>query len=119
VLTAMVRIALGRQIVQEINGVAPELPVYTLDPQLERVLQDSVGGGAGAIEPNLAERMQRSLGEVVRRQEMVGDPAVLLVPGTVRTMLARMARHAIPGLHVLAYHEVPEDKRLRVMSAVG
>ena len=42
-----------------------------------------------------------------------------LVPGTVRALLARMARHAIPGLHVLAYHEVPEDKRLRVMSAVG
>ncbi|MFN7551572.1 MAG: flagellar biosynthesis protein FlhA, partial [Pseudomonadota bacterium] len=118
-LTAMVRIALGRQIVQEINGVGAELPVYTLDPQLERVLQDSVGGGAGGIEPNLAERMQRSLGEVVRRQEMVGDPAVLLVPGTVRALLARMARHAIPGLHVLAYHEVPEDKRLRVLSAVG
>jgi flagellar biosynthesis protein FlhA len=118
-LTAMVRVALGRQIVQEINGVAAELPVYTLDPQLERVLQESVGGGAGAIEPNLAERMQRSLGEVVRRQEMVGDPAVLLVPGSVRSLLARMARHAIPGLHVLAYHEVPEDKRLRVMSAVG
>jgi flagellar biosynthesis protein FlhA len=118
-LTAMVRVALGRQIVQEINGVGAELPVYTLDPQLERVLQESVGGGAGAIEPNLAERMQRSLGEVVRRQEMVGDPAVLLVPGTVRALLARMARHAIPGLHVLAYHEVPEDKRLRVMSAVG
>ncbi len=118
-LTAMVRVALGRQIVQEINGVGSELPVYTLDPQLERVLQDSVGGGSGAIEPNLADRMQRSLSEVVRRQEMTGDPAVLLVPGTVRSLLARMARHAIPGLHVLAYHEVPEDKRLRVMSAVG
>jgi flagellar biosynthesis protein FlhA len=118
-LTAMVRVALGRQIVQEINGVGAELPVFTLDPQLERVLQESVGGGAGAIEPNLAERMQRSLADVVRRQEMVGDPAVLLVPGTVRALLARMARHAIPGLHVLAYHEVPEDKRLRVMNAVG
>jgi flagellar biosynthesis protein FlhA len=118
-LTAMVRVALGRQIVQEINGIGAELPVFTLDPQLERVLQESVGGGAGAIEPNLAERMQRSLADVVRRQEMVGDPAVLLVPGTVRALLARMARHAIPGLHVLAYHEVPEDKRLRVMNAVG
>jgi len=118
-LTAMVRVALGRQIVQEINGAGAELPVYTLDPQLERVLQESLNGGAGAIEPNLAERMQRSLVDVVRRQEMAGDPAVLLVPGTVRALLARMARHAIPGLHVLAYHEVPEDKRLRVLSAVG
>lgn len=118
-LTAAVRVALGRQIVQEINGLADELPVYTLDPALERVLQESAGGAQAAIEPNLAERMHQSLSECVKRQELAGDPAVLLVPGVVRPLLARIARHGIPGLHVLAYHEVPEDKRLKVLNAVG
>ena len=35
-------------IVQELNGMAPELPVFTLAPQLERILQDSVSGQGAA-----------------------------------------------------------------------
>jgi flagellar biosynthesis protein FlhA len=118
-LTAAVRVALARQIVQEIGGISVELPVYTLDPTLERVLQESVSGGSAAIEPTLADRLHRSLEECVRRQEMAGDPAVLLVPALLRPVLARLARHGIQGLHVLGYHEIPDDKRLRVLSSVG
>src|SRR3546814_2364216 len=36
-LAGHVRVALGRQIVQEINGMAPELPVLTLGAPLEQV----------------------------------------------------------------------------------
>ena len=118
-LTAAVRVALGRFIVQEINGMAPELPVYTLAPQLEQVLQDSVSGQGAALEPGLAERLHQNLGECVRRQESRGEPAVLLVPGGVRAAVARLVRHSVPSLAVLAYAEVPEDKRLRLVGSVG
>ncbi|HVI58827.1 MAG TPA: flagellar biosynthesis protein FlhA [Luteimonas sp.] len=118
-LTAAVRVALGRFIVQELNGMAPELPVYTLAPALERVLQDSVSGQGAALEPGLAERLHQNLGECVTRQESRGEPAVLLVPGSVRAAVARLVRHSVPSLAVLAYAEVPEDKRLRLVGAVG
>ncbi|MGN7725638.1 flagellar biosynthesis protein FlhA [Luteimonas sp. 22616] len=119
VLTAAVRVALGRFIVQELNGMAPELPVYTLAPALERVLQDSVSGQGAALEPGLAERLHQNLGDCVTRQEGRGEPAVLLVPGGVRAAVARLVRHSVPSLAVLAYGEVPEDKRLRLVGAVG
>ena len=118
-LTAAVRVALGRFIVQELNGMAPELPVYTLAPALERVLQDSVSGQGAALEPGLAERLHQNLGDCVTRQESRGEPAVLLVPGGVRASVARLVRHSVPSLSVLAYAEVPEDKRLRLVGAVG
>ena len=118
-LTAAVRVALGRFIVQELNGMAPELPVYTLAPALERVLQDSVSGQGAALEPGLAERLHQNLGECVSRQESRGEPAVLLVPGNVRASVARLVRHSVPSLAVLAYAEVPEDKRLRLVGSVG
>jgi flagellar biosynthesis protein FlhA len=118
-LTAAVRAALGRFIVQEINGLAPELPVYTLAPALERVLQESVSGNGAALEPGLAERMHQSLLECVKRQEAVGEPTVLLVPGTVRSLIAKLTRTGIPELHVLAYHEVPDDKKLKLVGNVG
>ncbi|MCE7033342.1 flagellar biosynthesis protein FlhA [Lysobacter sp. GX 14042] len=119
VLTAAVRTALGRFIVQEINGMGPELPVYTLAPALERVLQDSVSGNGAALEPGLAERLHHNLSECVTQQEGRGEPAVLLVPGAIRPTLSRLVRHSVPALSVLAYGEVPEDKRLRLVGSVG
>ena len=118
-LTAAVRTALGRFIVQELNGMAAELPVYTLAPGLERVLQESVNGQGAALEPGLAERLHQNLSECVTRQEGRGEPAVLLVPGGIRAAIARLVRHSIPSLSVLAYGEVPEDKRLRLVGSIG
>lgn len=118
-LTAAVRNALGRFIVQEIAGMAPELPVFTLNPQLERVLQESTQGNGAALEPGLAERLHQSLAECVGKQEARNEPAVVLVPGPVRAALARMVRHSVPALSVLAYSEVPEDKRLKLVGTIS
>jgi len=120
-LTAAVRIALGRSIVQNIAGLRQELPVITLDPKLEQVLQDSMQGGEAGpgFEPGLADRMQQSLADSARRQEMSGEPAVLLVAPRLRPWIARLTRHSVPGLNVLAYNEIPENRRIRVIAAVG
>ena len=119
VLTAAVRTSLGPFIVQELNGMAAELPVFTLAPQMERILQDSVSGQGAALEPGLAERLHQNLSECVARQEQRGEPAILLVPGGIRAAISRLVRHSVPQLSVLAYGEVPEDKRLRLLGAIG
>ncbi|AXQ28202.1 flagellar biosynthesis protein FlhA [Solimonas sp. K1W22B-7] len=118
-LASAVRVALGRQIVQEINGMDAELPVLTLAPPLEQVLQDSLRNGGAVIEPGLAERMHKSIADSARRQEASGQPAVLLVPPGLRPLLARFTRQTIPGLHVLAYDEVPDSKQIRIAGAVA
>lgn len=118
-LTAAVRTALGRFIVQEIAGMSAELPVFTLNPQLERVLQESTQGNGAALEPGLAERLHQSLAECVSKQEARNEPAVVLVPGPVRAALARLVRHSVPSLSVLAYSEVPEDKRLKLVGTIS
>jgi len=121
-LVAAVRVALGRSIVQNVGGLREELPVITLDPALEQVLQDSMnGGGDGApgFEPGLADRIQTSLGDSARRQEAAGEPAVLLVAPKLRPWIAKLMRHATPTLAVLAYNEIPENRRIRVIAAVG
>lgn len=122
VLQAHVRVALGRQIVQDIAGNAPELPVMTLDPELERMLQTTLAGANGAspgLEPGLAERLQQRLAEGAQRQEMTGEPAVLLVPPQLRQTLARFTRATIPNLHVLAWNEIPDNRKVRLVTAVG
>ncbi len=122
VLTAAVRVALGRSIVQQISGMGAELSVLTLEPSLEQILHQTLQGGAegaGGLEPGLAENLHKSLIEETQRQEAAGRPAVLLVSQAVRTLLARFVRHSIPGLHVLAFNEIPDNKQVKIMATVG
>lgn len=122
VLVSAVRIALKRLIVQEINGANREIPVITLAPELEQMLHQSLqaGGEDGAgIEPGLAEKLQSSLTEASQQQELEGEPAVLLTSGMLRPVLSRFLKHSISGLHVLSYQEVPDDKQIKIVSAVG
>jgi flagellar biosynthesis protein FlhA len=121
-LQAAVRIALGRQIIQDIAGMSAELPVITLEPELERLLQSSASGNSGsspALEPGLAERLQQRLAESAQRQELVGEPAVLLVQPPLRQNLARFVRASVPSLHVLAWNEIPDNRKVRLVKAVG
>jgi flagellar biosynthesis protein FlhA len=121
-LVAAVRIAMGRSIVQNIGGLRQELPVITLDPALEQVLQDSMasaGDASPGFEPGLADRIQTALADSARRQEAAGEPAVLLVAPKIRPWIARLMRHSTPSLAVLAYNEIPENRRIRVIAAVG
>jgi flagellar biosynthesis protein FlhA len=120
-LVAAVRVALGRSIVQNVGGLRQELPVITLDPALEQTLQDSMAGGDASpgFEPGLADRIQTVLADSTRRQEAAGEPAVLLVAPKIRPWIARLMRHSTPTLAVLAYNEIPENRRIRVIAAVG
>jgi flagellar biosynthesis protein FlhA len=121
VLLSHVRVALGRQIVQDIAGIAAELPVITFEPDLERLLTGSLAASSTSpgLEPGLAERLQQRVGEASRRQEASGEAPVLLVPPPLRAQLARFLRAALPNLHVLAWNEIPDNRKVRVVTAVG
>jgi flagellar biosynthesis protein FlhA len=122
VLQAQVRVALGRQIVQEIAGLNDELPVITLDPDLEQLLNNSLtqsNAASPGLEPGLADRLQRNILESAQRQELAGQPAVLLVAPQLRQTLARFIRSIVPNMHVLGWNEIPDSRRVRMVSAVG
>jgi flagellar biosynthesis protein FlhA len=120
-LLANVRIALGRQIVQDIAGIAADLPVITFEPELERLLSGSLAANSTSpgLEPGLAERLQQRVADATRRQEASGEPPVLLVPPPLRSQMARFLRAALPNLHVLAWNEIPDNRKVRVVTAVG
>ncbi|AQZ96209.1 flagellar biosynthesis protein FlhA [Halopseudomonas phragmitis] len=124
-LIGAVRVALSRSIVQGLVGLDSELPVITLDPKLEQILLQSLqkagqGGDEGILlEPGMAEKLQRSLADAVQRQEVQGKPAILLVAGQIRGMMAKFVRYATPGAHVLSYQEIPDSKQVTIVSTVG
>lgn len=125
-LTSSVRVALSRSIVQSICGPGADLPVITLEPQLEQVLLQSVQQAAQSsvednlvLEPSMAERLQQSLSEVAQQQEMIGNPAVLVVAAPIRQVLARFVRYSAQSVHVLSYQEIPDNKQITIVATVG
>ncbi len=120
-LTALVRVALGRSIVQQIYGSVNELPVIALDQTLERLLMQTLQAGhdAAGMEPGLADTLLERTQSTTQRQEALGHPPVLLTPAVLRPLLARFLRRAVPQLKVLSHAEVPEGKLIKVTSLVG
>ncbi|HEU4853592.1 MAG TPA: flagellar biosynthesis protein FlhA [Telluria sp.] len=120
-LTAQVRIALGRAIVQQLFPGTNELSVMTLDNRLERLLLQAMtgGGDVAGIEPGLADTIAQQAGQAAAKQEQLGLTPVLLVPGPLRAILARFLRRGLPQLKVLSHNEIPETKTIRVTGLVG
>ncbi|NLC24382.1 MAG: flagellar biosynthesis protein FlhA, partial [Oxalobacter sp.] len=121
-LAEQIRIALGRSIVQQIFPTGDELPVITLDARLERLLLQALSTGGAenmAIEPGLADTIMIQTQQAAQQQEQMGYPAVLLVPGPLRPLLARFLRRAVPHLRVLSNNELPDSKTIRVTTVVG
>ena len=122
-LTAQVRVALGRSIVQQLYPGGAEVQVMALDPALERILGQALAGGGGAdatgIEPGLADTLLRETSAAASRQEEVGLPAVLLVPGHLRWLLSRFLRRAWSNLKVLSNTEIPDARTIKVTTIIG
>ncbi|MCW8847656.1 MAG: flagellar biosynthesis protein FlhA [Sedimenticola sp.] len=121
-LTAKTRVALSRSIVQQLVGPVEEIPVVVLDPGLEQILQQTVqpaqDGGVG-FEPGLAEQLQKALAETANQQETAGQESILLVAAPIRTWMARFVKHSIPGMSVLSYNEIPDNRKIKVVATVG
>lgn len=120
-ISVQVRNALGRSIVQQLFPGSGEMQVMSLDPTLERLLSQAVGGGTdnNSFEPGLADTLVRETATAAERQESLGLPAVLLVPASLRLLLSKFLRRSIPQLKVLAHNEVPENRIIKVTSIIG
>ncbi len=117
-LTALVRIALGRAIVQQWFPGEKELRVIGLDAQLEQILMQAMSG-SGALEPGLAETLMQQAEKALTRQEAGGDPPVLVVQHSLRAVLARFLRRRLRHLVVMSQAEIPDDRLLRVTQLIG
>ncbi len=77
------------------------------------------GADVGAMEPGLADTITMQTDAAAQSQQQMGLPAVLLVPGPLRALLARFLRRSVPQVRVLSHAELPEHKTIRVTSLVG
>lgn len=120
-LTELVRAQLGRLIVQQLVGSNKEVPVITLDPNLEQLLHQGLQANQDnpVIEPMMLNTIQNKLSEYAKKQVTIGNPVILLVADKLRPMMSRLLRPGIKELHVLAFSEMPDDKNIQLLSTLG
>ena len=117
-----VRQRIGALIVQSLVPVKMPLPVLTLDPSLESLLNQAVRTGPEAthpIEPGLAQKIVQSIGEVAG--PLLGEArrfAVVTSP-IARRALSRLLAPHIPEVPVLSFLEIPDGKPVEVVAVVG
>jgi flagellar biosynthesis protein FlhA len=129
-LAAEVRCALRRQIVSGLFGKKKEMPAFNLSAELENMLLGSLnqarqaGGGKVAldnypIDPQLLSQLQVNMPVAREQMKQQHTPPLLLVLPQVRPLLARYARLFAPGLNVLSYNEIPENRDVSIVGTVG
>ncbi len=122
-LTAVVRVALGRAILEQYFPVDMDLQVMTLHHDLENILtqvmQTGTAQGGTGIEPGLADTLIKEAKVAAQKQEKLGLPIVLLVPGAIRALLSKFLRRALPQLRVLAHSEIPDSRKIKISAVIG
>lgn len=128
-LAAEVRCALKRQIVAQLCGPVGAMRVFNIGAELENLLLGALNqarqGGAKVqldsypVDPQLLGQLQQHM--PMARDQMKGQGAapVLLVMPQIRPLLARYAKLFAPGLAVLSYNEVPEQREIAVIGSLG
>jgi flagellar biosynthesis protein FlhA len=127
-LAAEVRCALRRQIVGGLCGPSAELQAFNLGGELENMLLGSLNqarqGGKLAldnypIDPNLLSQLQVNMPVAREQMKQAATAPLLLVLPQIRPLLARYARLFAPGLHVLSYNEIPENRAVSIVGTMG
>ncbi|XLZ71137.1 flagellar biosynthesis protein FlhA [Massilia sp. SR12] len=127
-LAAEVRCALRRQIVSSLFGQRTEMLAFNLGGELENMLLGSLNQARQSgkvvldnypIDPHLLAQLQVNMPVAREQMKQQATPPLLLVLPQIRPLLARYARLFAPGLHVLSYNEVPENREVSIIGTVG
>ncbi|NLK68141.1 MAG: flagellar biosynthesis protein FlhA [Clostridiaceae bacterium] len=121
VLTEYVRQGLGRAI--SMSFITPDnSDVITLDPELERMILDSVQktemGSYLAIEPSVTNKILKNLSTLIERITQLGKQPIVLASPMVRLYFKRLTEQSIPGLVVLSYNELEPSTEVRSIGMV-
>ncbi len=98
------------------------LHVFTLSPQLEMMLKDSLSAtdsGLGfSIDTVAAQSILNATGERMEMLAQDGHPPVLLCPRELRLAFRRLIEQAFPNLVVLAFSEISSGTRVQAHGMV-
>lgn len=109
-LTEQCRLALSRQICKAFRNQENTIPVITLDPQLEQMLEASIQntnrGPRLVLRPDLVGRILDAAQRCLEFAIAANEQPVLICSPNIRFPLKKLVESSVPSLSVLAYSEI-------------
>ena len=121
-LTESARSGLHRSITNRLVSSSGELPILTLDRQIEETIASSIvntdRGQELATDPDFVRRLLGSLNLDVARSLEQNSQAVVLCSPSIRFHFKRLVERFIPSLVVLSHNEIAPNVNLKSIGIV-
>jgi len=122
ILAEAVRQSMARTLSNQYRDQEGYLHVFTLAPQVENLLRESVQSADTGFSFNLdavtAQRLLSSTGEQMERLAKLGYFPILICPREIRLAFRRMVEQSLPNLVVLAFSEVSPGTKVKAHGMV-
>lgn len=121
-LTENVRESLYRTITQKIQSSNGDIPLFTLDRNIEEHIQKNListdQGEMLSLDPKISQRILASLNEKIEEATNSGEKMVVLCSPVVRQHFKRLTEKFIPNLVVISHNELGPDVNIRSLGTV-
>ena len=121
-LSELVRPAISSLLIQKISSVNEPLNVCTFNPDFEQMLisMSKKSGSEGIlIDPSLAKQMIQSILDISEKLSAEDKSVVIVTSPVIRKDLSILLRQHIDDVVVLAFTELPENKKVKVLATIG
>ena len=123
ILTEYVRQKLARSILRQYENADGVLAIVTLDQQIEDMLREKIQRGDQgtylALEPNLAQRILRSIHQTLDRLAQVNVQPILLCSPLARRHLKKLLDRFLPQVVVLSHSELTSQAKIQSLGMVS
>ncbi|WP_343128767.1 flagellar biosynthesis protein FlhA [Buchnera aphidicola (Kurisakia onigurumii)] len=124
-LTSMIRITLGKSIVQNIFQGKKSINVIGINSDIENILSNSIKNKEKSInqtdslEPEFLNNFFNQVKKAIIAQDKLGDPIVLLVPHVLREFLVRILKPKFSNIIVLSDVEIRDSRKIFIKNIIG
>jgi flagellar biosynthesis protein FlhA len=116
-LTEYVRQALCRTITSSYSTAEGVIPLMTIDPQIEKVIRDSVHEGT-ALDPQAAQRIINGVQRAVETFTAKGLLPVLLTTAGVRRHLQQLVTRYLSQITILSHSEITDGVKIQSLGVI-
>ncbi len=120
-IAEIIRPALVGLLIQKICPINKELSVITLSPEMEQIIINALkekNTTGISLDPTFTKNMLKAIAQAYETATSKDDNCILLTSPIIRKDLANLIRQNIEDLHVLAFTELPETRRINIIATI-
>jgi flagellar biosynthesis protein FlhA len=121
-LTEFTRQALYRTITERIKSDQGDIPLFTLDRNIEESIAQNIiqtdQGQQLSLDPKVTQIILASLNEKIEEATNMGEKMVVLCSPVIRNHFKRLTEKFIPNLVVVSHNELSPDANIRSLGTV-